>query len=291
MKFNPTVMNEFKEVDKCPVCSNIGFKVAFRRHGYVGKRCSACDVVFVSPVPLSVDGVYKDDITSSPSGYYLLSEEHDSETFTKRLELIEKMKSKGTLLDAGCSVGTMLKTAQERGWSALGLEPNPFSAEICRKRNLNVVEGFIDENLLIKYSDHFDVVHMGDVLEHVPEPIKTVGIALKCLTGGGVLAIVTPNFDSLIARLFQIKPVEHLLYYNIYSLKRLLSQFHVEILLVRKTTRKRKLKALICSTTFTGRPVLKSFLKVFSNPVSGFLLNLLVGIFVRDEITVVARKL
>lgn len=286
-----SVMNEFIEVDMCPVCSTGSFEIAFRKNKFVGKRCTNCNLVYVSPIPVSIHDIYKDDKTSSPSEYYTLSEKYDKETFTKRLALIEKFKSKGKLLDAGCSVGTMLETASTRGWSAVGVEPNPVSVRICRKKNLDVTEDFLNENLLINHSGYFDAVYMGDVLEHAANPIEMLGIAFKSITKGGILAIVTPNFDSFTARLFQIKPLEHLLYFNIKSLKKLLAQFPAEIELIKKTTRKRTMRAMRHSTTFSGRPLMRPLLKPLSFFPVDFFINKIISIFVRDEIIVITRKL
>lgn len=283
-------MNEYVDVDRCPVCSNDGFVVAFRKEKFTGKCCTVCGAVYVSPVSVHVRDIYKDDKTSSPSKYYSLSEVYDRETFSERLSLIEKYISKGKLLDVGCSVGTLLEIASERQWCATGVEPNPVSAEICRNKNLEVIEDFLSEKHLDKYSDYFDAVYLGDVLEHVPNPLQLLETVMKFIKKKGILAVVSPNFGSIIARFFQIKPLEHLVYYNVNSLNNLMEQINVKVELIKKTTRKRKLKALYYSTTFSGRPVFKYILKIFSNPVSDFLINLFVRAFVRDEILVIARK-
>jgi 2-polyprenyl-3-methyl-5-hydroxy-6-metoxy-1,4-benzoquinol methylase len=284
-------MNEFTEVDKCPVCKCADSKTVFRKESFKGKKCLNCGLVYSSPRLKSIEGVYKDDKSSSTSEYYTLSQNYDIETFTNRIRLLEKYTAKGELLDIGCSVGSLLAAAVRRGWNASGIEPNPVSAEICRNKHLPVFEDFLNESYSKEFAGHFDAVYLGDVLEHVVNPLETIGLALKVLKPNGILMIVTPDFDSFTARLFQIKPREHILYFTGDSIRKMFAYFNVKIELLQKTTRKRSLKALEYSSTFSDRPIFKKMVKLFSAAGLDSIINKFISLFIRDEILVILRKL
>ena len=48
------------------------------------------------------------------------------------------------LLDIGSGPGFFLKTAKERGWRVLGIEPSRQAATHARDLGIEVVEGFFD---------------------------------------------------------------------------------------------------------------------------------------------------
>ena len=214
---------KLKEVKSCPVCNGIEYDIAFKKENFTGKLCSNCGLVFISPVLEDSHGLYTDDKSSSPSKYYRLSYHSDYKTFIRRIKLIEKYTVKGSILDIGCSTGNFMEAAMKNGWeNVCGVEPNPVSANECKKKNLKVIEGFADKELVKKIQDAFDAIYIGDVIEHVENPVEILNIVNRILGGEGIIMIVTPNFDSFIVRKLQIKPYEHLLYFNETSLRNLL---------------------------------------------------------------------
>jgi len=155
----------------------------------------------------------------SPAGYYDRSAAVDIEVFRERLEAIERCVPPGKLLDVGASVGTFMEEAQVRDWSVVGLEPNPRAAADARRRGLDVREGFFGRSWSKTWvGGLLDAVVMNDVLEHAPDPTDFLSAAFSLLRPGGVAVVNTPNFDSPLARLFQVKPEEHILYFTKESL-------------------------------------------------------------------------
>jgi 2-polyprenyl-3-methyl-5-hydroxy-6-metoxy-1,4-benzoquinol methylase len=281
---------EHIEIDRCPVCGCGEHGTAFKKDPYTGKRCLRCDLVYLSPRAADVNDVYTDDKTSSPSKYYILSEKYDRLTFEKRLKVIEGYSTKGNFMDIGCSVGNFLSEAEKHGWNAVGIEPNPGSAGICRKKGLKVEQAFLNEDISSKYTEHFNSIYMGDVIEHVEDPLELVRLAVNMLKPGGVLMIVTPDFDSPVARMFQIKPLEHILYFNSRSLRFAADELNLKIELLKRTTRKRSLKALSYSTTFSGNALQKKIIQALSALHLNPIINLALGSFVKDELLMVLRK-
>ena len=283
-------MDNYVSIDNCPVCNSNSYRIIKRKAKFKFKLCNICSLIYISPRITNIQNVYTDNKSSSPSKYYELSYKYDNEIFNKRIDLIEEFSPKGNILDIGSSTGTLIEIAELRGWKALGVEPNPVAYEISKNKKLNVYNGFFEKPFADTVKSNFEAAYMGDVLEHVPDPVKMIDLALQTLKIDGVLMIVTPNFDSIVARMFQIKPVEHILYFTQNSLKYLLAKFDLKIELMKNITRKRSLNALPYSTTFSDKPLLRFILKTISSIGLDPLINTFLTLFIRDEILVIIRK-
>lgn len=92
-------------------------------------------------------------------------------------EIKSKIKNK-TLLDYACGSGFYMKHAQAHGAEATGIEfDEKFVALLKEKTDLNI---YTLDNLL-KNSEHkkFDFIHLGHVIEHLPDPHSTLEILKK----------------------------------------------------------------------------------------------------------------
>lgn len=107
----------------------------------------------------------------------------------------------GVLLDIGCSTGLFLNQMRTEGWQPTGVEFSSHAADYARNTfGLDVFTGTVEQAQFP--SDHFDVVTMWDVLEHVLDPLHTLYEVQRILKPGGLLAVSLPNPDSIGARLF-----------------------------------------------------------------------------------------
>jgi methionine biosynthesis protein MetW len=97
------------------------------------------------------------------------------------------------LLDVGCSAGAIsLKVTKGKQVQFLGVEPDAQRAEAARARGLEVVNGYLDERLLLERGP-FDVIMFTDVLEHVEAPGAILRLAARGLAEGGVIIASVPN--------------------------------------------------------------------------------------------------
>lgn len=99
------------------------------------------------------------------------------------------------LLDVGCGSGDFLVRAGEAGWQAEGLEPDPNAVCVALGRGLRVLQGDLDHALFP--DNHFDVVTLCHVIEHVHNPVNVMKECLRILKPGGLLWLSTPNIKSL----------------------------------------------------------------------------------------------
>lgn len=99
----------------------------------------------------------------------------------------------GKLLDIGCSFGFFINMARGMGYDVIGVEISEPAVNYARnKLGLNVFIGTLEEASFDEES--IDVVTMIDVLEHIPEPMKTLREAKRILREGGLLVVRVPNF-------------------------------------------------------------------------------------------------
>lgn len=74
----------------------------------------------------------------------------------------------------------------------LGIEPSIESFEYSKKRGLDVINEYFGVNNYKKLGS-FDVIHMHEVLEHLPNPQNIISLSKKMLNPGGLICIVSPN--------------------------------------------------------------------------------------------------
>ncbi|MFQ5730884.1 MAG: class I SAM-dependent methyltransferase, partial [Planctomycetaceae bacterium] len=129
--------------------------------------------------------------------------------------------------------GDALTAAVESGFETHGFEISRTAAEGLDPRvHLTIAGGLRDAAYP---SDHFDLVILWHVLEHLPDPQDTLEEVRRILTPGGRLALAVPNFSSLQARLFgpawfHLDLPRHLYHFPAGALQRLSIEcgFHVE---------------------------------------------------------------
>ncbi len=102
------------------------------------------------------------------------------------------------LLELGSAGGWLLKHARERGWQAQGVELSGDAAERSLAMGLEVFQGDLLAAALP--ADSFDLVYMGDVLEHVPDCRAVLVESARLLRTGGHLYLRGPITTNSLAR-------------------------------------------------------------------------------------------
>lgn len=283
----PSVAPELETV-ACNLCGGTDARPFAKRQGMQVVQCGGCGLVYVNPrlSPKSLHTHYNSGC-SSRLDYYVDSEGADRRSFAEILDVVEQLHPRrGDLLDVGPNVGTCLAVARERGWRVTGIEINAEAAEYCRtRRKLNVVAGTLDAHPFSPAS--FDVVLMGDVIEHLPDPVGTLRIVQRLLRPGGLLAISTPDISSRAARLLQIKPEEHIYYFTPQTMDAALRHAGLETATVRSLDRYRNITAMSNSTTLGRlRGPLAPVFRVARRVMGDWVLRLPL----RENLLAVARK-
>jgi len=118
--------------------------------------------------------------------------ECDIKQYVTSAKFLRKYAASGTtVLDYGCGVGHFLKALKSEGFKAFGVEFDSSAAKAASvQANCDVTSDVELENR--SNLEKFDVIHLGDVLEHTPEPKFTINRLLGHLKNGGLLYVEGP---------------------------------------------------------------------------------------------------
>ena len=219
----------------CEICGRSETKTLISIQGFDVGKCRHCGLVYVA------NPVDESELTELyTKEYYLELEgvEYSSDSTNlnlrrlfwfnrQRLDLMEKIKEPGRLLDVGCGPGFFLASAQKRGWEVTGLDIS-IKAEAFAKRRFHLDIAVCQLEQAEFPGKSFDLITMWHVLEHMPHPRVTLRKAYELLKPDGLLLVQVPNVNSLPARMKRARfsefsgPKFHRYYFSLTSLTRLL---------------------------------------------------------------------
>lgn len=217
----------------CPVCETYGSKLkcSVREQDYLA--CLTCGHTFLRTLPES--GALANFYQSRES-HHVRREKVDwdySELKYRRfyrplLERIGAVVSGRQLLDVGTGNGAFLAAAERMGWEARGLELEAGSLEIARARGLTVSDCKLNQGDFA--NDSIDAVTSWQVIEHVDDFSEYLGEIRRILAPGGVVALSTPNIQSIGWRLLgprwqAVEPEVHMHLFTPHSMDRLLTRY------------------------------------------------------------------
>lgn len=151
---------------KCPLCGGgelhgSWLKTSFRGKAFDFLECADCRSLVCDPMPdtetLSqmYDSTYADFWGDS-------GDDKSLEKFASVLKYLETLE-KGTFIDYGCGDGGLLRKVKSLGWDVLGIEFNPDFAKSLAAEGIRVLS-YSDE-----ITEKADVLHLGDVVEHLTD--------------------------------------------------------------------------------------------------------------------------
>lgn len=127
-------------------------------------------------------------------GYYAATAGQHAVTDPKQPERVENWlrgSAAGTFLDYGCGSGSLLVAVQRLGWQAVGVEFDPVvAADAERRTSARIVDRFTLPKLLGR--PIADVLHLGDVIEHLTDPNRQLPPVLQLIKPGGTLLAQGP---------------------------------------------------------------------------------------------------
>jgi SAM-dependent methyltransferase len=224
-------------MDTCTLCGSSTSEPFFVKDGYELRRCCDCGLVWVANPPgpedlarlYSYSSGYARESTTAPHALRRVQR-----WAVSHLEVLDRhRRPPGRLIDVGCSNGYFLEAATGRGWEAEGIDVNEDSVRVAVSRNLKARLGTLEDADFAAGS--FDAVTLWDVIEHVPDPVRTLGLARSLLAPGGVLLLSTPNVTGLFPRLSyplgrrtgywpHVEPRQHLFQFSERTITRLLDR-------------------------------------------------------------------
>jgi len=227
------------------------FKNMDRLHKFPGVfnivKCVNCGLIYINPRPINIADYYPSDYdphTVSSNDFYSRLYTNLQLSYYKRSKsLLDNVKTlfckilyhpipdefKGKVLDIGCGSGYYLMTMRRCGWKVYGIDVSEQAVNFARIQFglHNVRLGPLEQQ---RYPDaFFDAITLNHVIEHLPDPNATVKEIFRILRPGGIVAITTPNVDSINRRLFRtcwfpLETPRHLTLFSPKTLKALLNK-------------------------------------------------------------------
>jgi len=215
--------------------------------GYDVINCTLCEFKHIAPIPVPAEqqALYTHEYYSVQKPEYLNRHREDREwwdlTYGDRYDTFEKMlpPDRRKILDIGSGPGFFLLHGKERGWQTIGIEPSTKAAAHSRDLGLEIMEGFLTTETASQLGE-FDVVHMSEVIEHLPDPREMVSLVRRLLTPGGIAYVTAPNdynpFQEALRKAcgyqpWWVAPPYHINYFDFDSLSQLLSSCGFEVVL------------------------------------------------------------
>jgi len=251
----------------CPLCASSSlrlqaFRYAFRGRHLYGATCSSCALTFVHPQPAAaeIESFYRQDYYTEcsaecgahgPRAYMDLARDSTAEVARRARQvdrlLLRHQPARGRFLEVGCGPGFLLRDMARLGWDVSGLEISEFAARYAREQlGLRVEVGPLEAPTLPQHS--LDAVFMGDVLEHLPQPLSALAAVHAWLSPGGILCVAVPSTLNLLSAqlglaLFRVRgrfktlriPPYHLFEYTPRTLAALLSACGFEVVALRQS--------------------------------------------------------
>lgn len=191
------------------------------------RRCHGCDHVFLHPAPDEAElARHYNTNYAVPRAWYERQVERE---FAKLRRIVtDAGVRRGSMLEIGCSYGSMLRRFRDVGWETAGIEWDARAARVAREEHgLSVLAGSVEDGAPT-LKGRFDVVVGSHVIEHALDPRRLLASLAPVMRSGSLLILRTPNSRSLAARVCQgwwqwaVAP-EHVHLFSPDSLERLLA--------------------------------------------------------------------
>ncbi len=163
-------------------------------------ECRSCSFAFIEEIPSSPT------FFSNRYDNTWFDPEHEVASFRKTEILNTLFNSlkhhgvvKGRLLDVGSFAGKLLHFSKLQGFEPEGVEINPKLAKFCNEKlGFKVYSGQFQDVTLPE--NHFNVITIIDVLEHLVGPREVVMNMQKSLVPGGLIYIKVPHYPMQIVK-------------------------------------------------------------------------------------------
>lgn len=177
----------------CPLCAHDRSGPSWVGSTTYGGRtfpyveCLSCHSLYCDPMPdaETLARMYGSDYAAS------CHEDPAIEDPKERQRVVRWLRQRpgpGTFLDYGCGSGVLLTEAAAVGWRPMGVELDAGVAEaVARRTGATVVSrpAELPDGLA-------DVVHLGDVIEHLTETDRVLAEVLRLIKPGGLLLAQGP---------------------------------------------------------------------------------------------------
>lgn len=183
----------------CILCGADRFQIILIKDRWHYRECGHCRLVALHPRPTIQTLMHNYDA-------YLPEDDPAISQWEKLVkpvinvsaELIAtRSQSSGRLLDVGCGYGFFMERMRRAGWSVEGIEVSPTGRRYAHQRwGFNVHAQPLEE--LDLPHNHYDVVTLFYVIEHVDDPIQVLNNVKRVLKPGGLIVLRWPHTTPIV---------------------------------------------------------------------------------------------
>lgn len=186
---------------ECLLCQDENIKFLVEKSDFSIFKCKGCGLIFCHPMPTEeyLDKFYQNFALTT----YFQQYAEEKALMSKRamevkIRIAQELAGKRfeRFLDVGCGFGYDLEAAIEMGMECTGIEKDYAAVRFAKElfdldiENKELFECSFPEN-------HFDIVHVNQLIEHIPDPITFLREIYRIMKPRGILIMGTPNTNSL----------------------------------------------------------------------------------------------
>ena len=189
-------------------------------------RCEACNHLYAEEFPKNEPSITSP--SHNKSDYAMKTNISMFRYYSEILNKLYEITKGKELLEIGIGGSECALIAQELGYNVFGID---ISNENVQQALRYGIKAEVHDFVLFEPRQKWDIIILGDVLEHVSDPIHTIQKLQSILNKNGAIWISTPNFESAVATVRghndQMRRVaNHRNYFSRHSLYRLLERLN-----------------------------------------------------------------
>jgi SAM-dependent methyltransferase len=206
---------------------------AIREHGFTGRKCRRCGLIYISPRPSrdEVANLYGHDHARISAREHLAAENYKRLHARHTLAILRQHATSGRLLEIGPGAGFFLEEARAAGFAPHGIELNPAQVEFIRGRGIPCVAETAAQAFA---GQSFEVIYHCDVISHLHDPIAEFRAMHGRLGERGLLLFETGNLGDVrldrLARVPRFQYPDHLFFLSTGNIASLLALSGFELL-------------------------------------------------------------
>jgi SAM-dependent methyltransferase len=213
-----------------PWCNNFLRKEQVGKEPYYPLRVLYCQDCQTSQLDFTVkkeimfgDHTYLSGITKSLSDHFSrVASQVDEDFFCNRIDKL--------VLDIGSNDGTQLKHFQDLGYEVLGVESSLKTAQMANEAGIPTLNAFFNLETMHEINKKFDIINASGVFFHLEELHSVCKAIREGLKQDGVFVVQFLYMKSIMENLaFDQIYHEHLLYYTLATIERLLNRHGLEM--------------------------------------------------------------
>jgi ubiquinone/menaquinone biosynthesis C-methylase UbiE len=156
------------------------------------KKCQACHHIFTAGyyTEAACALIFSKTNETQSVGYGM---EQNRVISSRMVEKVLPYAAEGIWLDVGFGNASLLLTAQEYGFTPVGLDVRKTNVDQLKSLGIAAYSADLTQ---VELPQPCAVISMADVLEHIPYPQTALAAASRLLQTGGALLISMPNTEN-----------------------------------------------------------------------------------------------